>query len=73
LPSSPRAKAQRDTTKCRQRLLLSSTTVALEFVRPATGVAAGGSAPMLKEAMAKTNADKNRDRKIMISPLLFVS
>jgi hypothetical protein len=69
LPSSPRAKAHRDTRKCRQRLLLSSTTAALDSARPMIGVAAGGSAPMMKEAMAKTNTAGNRDRKIMISPL----
>ena len=39
LPSSPRAKAQRDTRKCRQSVLLSSTTVA-----SGAATAAGGSA-----------------------------
>jgi hypothetical protein len=41
LPSVVRAKAQRDTAKCRQRLLSSSTTLASEFV---TAVAAGSAA-----------------------------
>ena len=55
LPSAVRAKAQRDTTKCRQTLLPSSTTVSSAFA-PAV---AAGSAPRPEVASTSPNSAVN--------------
>jgi hypothetical protein len=61
LPSGVRAKAQRDTSKCRQTLLPSSTTLASEFVTAvAAGSAAHAPAPPASHAAIITTAGHTR-------------